>query len=386
MASEDHDYEEISTFNLFGNQFKWETEQKGAVGRFSTEGLEQIIEEIGEDCEPFRQAYTENKTLTDATRFYTHEFYKEKGLLILDADNKSLKNQFKSVIKDELLKHTANDLVEETTKKLKNLGYKAQIYPRKINLFYLKDGIRERIVRHQDDFVVLNTQLKFSKEEIIMLAENEPEIFSPNVVLRPLYQEMILPNLSYTGGPAEMVYWLQLKSTFDYFEVPFPILLPRNFALYINKNTAKRKEKLALSSEDLFKDIHLLKKEYVQKNAATPITLDTEIASFEGIYKQIRTKAQNVDSSLEGFLVGEEKKVIKSLEKIAQRLKKSEERKHETALKQIETLQSKLLPNGSLQERKDNLLNFYINDKNFIETMFEQLEPFDFRFHVVQDV
>lgn len=383
MASEDHDYEEISVFNLFGKQFNWQTEQRGAVGRFSNQGLDKIIEEIGEDCEPFKRAYTNYETLADATRFYTDEFYKGNDLLILDADDKILKNQLKNVIKSELLEHKANDLVEQTSKRLKEKGYKTQIYPRKINLFYLKDGIRERIVRHQDDFVVLNTQLKFSKDQILALAENKPELFSPNVVLRPLYQEIILPNLSYTGGPAEMVYWLQLKSTFEYFDVPFPILLPRNFALYINKNTNKKKEKLELSTEDLFKEIHILKKEYVQKNAVNSIVLDTEIENMQLIYEQIKVKVKNIDNSLAGFLIGEEKKTIKSLEKIAQRLKKSEERKHETALKQIEALKNKLLPGGSLQERKDNILNFYINDKEFLMTMFMHLEPFDFRFHVI---
>lgn len=384
MASEDHDYEEISVFNLFGKQFKWQSDEKGAVGKFSNQGLEQIIEEIGEDCEPFATAYKTTQTLAQATRFYTHEFYKDKGLLILDADDKLLKQQLKTVIKDDILQHSANDLVEKTSKKIEQKGYKPQIYPRKINFFYMKDGLRERIVRHQDEFVVLNTSLKFSKTEMLELIENQTEVFSPNVVLRPLYQEIILPNLSYTGGPAEMVYWLQLKSTFEHFNVAFPILLPRNFALYINKGMNKRKEKLAFSDEDLFKDIHLLKKEYVQKNAATSIVLDTEIKNIEAIYEQIKAKVRGVDKSLEGFLIGEEKKTIKSIEKIAQRLKKSEERKHETALKQIETLKNKLLPNGSLQERKDNILNFYINDKDFIKTMFDNLEPFDFLFHVVK--
>ena len=134
------------------------------------------------------------------------------GWYTLDADNKELKEEFVDYIKDDILNNRANELAEDATSRLESAGYKGQIFPREINFFWMEDGIRERIVNEGGKFNVLNTDLSFSSEEIEKLAVESPEKFSPNVVMRPLYQEVILPNLAYIGGPAEMAYWLEKSS------------------------------------------------------------------------------------------------------------------------------------------------------------------------------
>src|SRR5690606_22131291 len=159
------------------------------------------------------------------------------------------------VILSDLFEHTPFEKATEATEALEELGYSSQIFPRGVNFFYLDKGVRERIEKMESGFGVVNTDLRFSDEEMKALVENHPERFSPNVVLRPLYQEVILPNLAYLGGPAEVVYWLQLKSVFAHFEIPYPVLLPRNFALLINEKVKRKMSQLNWDEEDLFVDL-----------------------------------------------------------------------------------------------------------------------------------
>ena len=383
MASEDHDFEEINHFRLFGKDYRWESEQKGPVGTFALDGIKSLLEELPEPLPLFEKAYTQNSTLADATREYVHELFGKQGLIVLDADHPTFKASFSKVIKADILENEANRLVEEQSAKLKEMGYKDQVYPREINFFYMKPGLRERIVKEDGVFKALNTDIRFSKEELLQEIEEHPERFSPNVILRPLYQEWLLPNLAYVGGPAEVAYWLQLKGVFDYFETPFPILLPRNFALIINKASQHKLEKTGLEAVELFKDSHELKQQLVLANAEQEISLQEEQSELKVLFARIQEKAAAVDKSLEGFVGAEASKSQKSLDNIEKRVKKAEERKHETVLNQIDSLKEKLFPDNSLQERKESFLNFYINNPDFLQELGEQLQPFDFRFNIL---
>lgn len=383
MASEDHDFEEISHFRLFGQTYKWETDQQGPVGAFSPDGLSKLLEELPEPVPVFERAYTQNNTLAGAVRQYVHELFGESGLLVVDSSHPQLKASFSEVIKVDLLENKANTLVEESSAQLQELGYKSQVFPREINFFYMKEGLRERIVKEGESFQVLNTDLSFTKESLLKELEEHPEYFSPNVIMRPLYQEWILPNLAYIGGPAEVAYWLQLKTVFDHFNVVFPILLPRNFALVVNKASQNKLEKTGLSASRLFKDTHALKQQLLEENAEQEMSLTDESRELEQLFARIREKAAAVDKTLEGFVGAEASKSQKSLENIEKRIKKSEEKRQETTMKQVDSLKEKLFPDNSLQERKDNFLNFYINDPNFIDKLSSKLEPFDFRFHIL---
>ncbi len=385
MASEDHDFEEINNFSLFGKTYQWESDQSGAVGRFSPNGLSKILDELPERVEIFENAYKSSKNLADATRCFVNDLFGSYGLVVLDADSNALKSLFKSVLRDELLTCKSNELAEATSKKLEDLGYKSQIYSREINLFHLDDGIRERIVRSGTQYEVINTDIVLQQSEVESLVETQPECFSPNVVLRPLYQEIVLPNLAYIGGPAEIAYWLQLKDIFDHYQTPFPALMPRNFALVINKATYKKIEKNNLDIPLIFKDTHDIKAAYLDRAAESEFTLEEEKKELNQFFDRLKIKASAIDGSLEGYIGAENAKVLKTLDNIEKRLKKSEERKHETALGQIESIKEKLFPGGGLQERKENFLNFYLNNPNFIEELRLAFDPFDYQFNVLID-
>ncbi|WP_422361535.1 bacillithiol biosynthesis cysteine-adding enzyme BshC [Reichenbachiella sp.] len=384
MASEDHDFDEISYFNLFGKKYEWQTDQTGAVGRFRNEGLKELLESLPEKAPIFEKAYLENENLADAVRCYVNDLFADEGVVVIDADQSALKKLFSPIIKDELLHGRSNDLVETTNSELEAAGYSPQIYSREINFFYLQENSRARIIKEGSSYQVKNTSLKFSEAEILSELENHPKRFSPNVVMRPLYQEVILPNLAYVGGPAEMIYWLQLPKVFDQYETAFPILLPRNFALYINKGFQKKLEKFELSSNDIFRNVEDLRADYLAKHGENEMSLNGEVDDLKEVYDLLIKKAETIDASLKGFIAAEHAKAAKGLDNIAKRLKKSEEQKHETALNQIGALKDKLFPSGGLQERHDNFLNFYLNNPNFVKEVLDSLDAFDLRMHVLK--
>ncbi|PWK21440.1 bacillithiol biosynthesis cysteine-adding enzyme BshC [Arcicella aurantiaca] len=386
MATEDHDFAEINHFSLFGKNLAWETQQTGAVGRMNPKELETLISEMTECPTIFKNAYLNHETLADAARCYAHELFGSQGLICIDADDRELKKQFIPIIKNDLLQHTAFDVVTKTTKELENLGYKTQIAPREINFFYLVDGVRERIVKEDNVYKVLNTDIQFSESEILTLLENEPERFSPNVVLRPVYQEVILPNLAYIGGPSEVPYWLQLKEIFEIHQIPFPILMPRNFGLVVNKPSAKKIEKLGLSANDLFLDEISLKKNFVERNSENTLSLTDEGQDFAKVFDKILEKAVKIDKTLEGAVKGEQQKVLNALENLEKRLKKAEERNQEVEVNQLLGLKQKLFPNGVPQERAENFLNFSLNNPAFLTQVAEVFDPLDFSFYIMVEV
>jgi bacillithiol synthase len=383
MASEDHDFAEINHFRLFNQEYKWQTEQKGAVGRFGLEGMKQLTEELPELLPVFERAYLNQDNLSDASRYIANELFGAQGLMVVDADYQVLKSEFSEIMRQDIVEENSNHLVEATSEKLSQAGYRNQVFSRKINFFYLDENIRGRLVRENSKFEVLDTDLKFSEEELEKIIKETPEKLSPNVITRPLYQEVILPNIAYIGGPAEVAYWLQLKEVFQHYQVPFPIVMPRNFALVVNKSSTKKLYKLAIKPADLFIDQYQLKERYILQNGEGAYQLSEQKKKLKQLFAEIVKKAELTDKSLTGVVGSEQSKAEKILDNLEKRLKKAEENNQEVALRQVEKLKEKLFPEGSLQERKDNFLNFYLNDRDFLKKLIDKFNPLDYRFNVL---
>lgn len=385
MASEDHDLDEIKSVQVDGKKYKWETDQMGAVGRMKTNGLAELASQIdGGKGDLFSKAYSSAANLAEAVRLYVHQLYSKEGLIVIDADDKALKKEFIPVIKEDILHNTPNKLVEVQSAKLDALGYTSQTYPREINFFYLREGIRSRIVKEDNSYAVLDTDFKFSEDELLQTIEEHPEYFSPNVILRPLYQEMILPNLAYTGGPAEVAYWMQLKPVFEQFDVPFPILLPRNFGMIIPNKIQHKIKKLKLSSVQIFKEREKLKKSITKKISAQKLHLNDERQQLIQLMEDIQQYAGEVDLSLEEMASAETQKIRNSLDKIEKKMLAAEKRKHSDKMRQIDELKDYLFPGNGLQERKENFLPFYKADRQFIDKLFKSFDPFQLKFHILR--
>ena len=383
MASEDHDYDEIKYFNLYGKKYTWESDQKGAVGRFSTKGFEKLLSELPGDLKIFREAYLKNKKLGDAVRQYVNDLFGSAGLVVLDPDDHELKALFKEIIYDDVIKGYTFPIVEKTNKQLEKLNYKTQVFCRNINFFYLDDQVRNRIEKTEDQYQVLETPLQFTEAEISALIEQHPEKFSPNVILRPLYQEYILPNLAYVGGPAEVIYWLQLKSVFDQYKIPFPILMPRNFGLIIEHHLLEKFQKTGLELNQLFEDKNFLFNHWTLKHSKHTLTVGPERATMNEIFLKLKQQAESIDKTLGPFTSAEGKRALNSLEKIERKLLRAAKRTQSDKLRQIESVKDSLFPNGGLQERTHNFLNFYLQDNDFLNKLIAHFDPLDFKFNVL---
>lgn len=385
MASEDHDFDEINHFRLFGQTYDWKRPHGGPVGRLSLDGLkEQVFDVLPESLPWLEDIYLNSPNLAEATRKLVHLLFKDEGVVVLDPDDKDLKSLFYGIMEEEIIHRKSFKAVKKTTDHLEAAGYAGQVFTREINLFYMTNTQRSRIEFENGHYKVAGTDLSFSKNEMLDELHQYPERFSPNVILRPLYQETILPNLAYAGGPAEIAYWLQLGEVFKEYSTPYPVLLPRNFAMIINASLAKRMHSVLGGVDELFLDLKEIKQRYLSRVSQIKPEIQDEIQQVQKVFDKIRQKASQIDMSLEGFIGAEAAKTLKSLENIEKRLVKSEERNQEIGIKQIESLKEKLFPDGGLQERSDNFLNFYINNPHFITDMLNVLKPFQFEMFIVQ--
>ncbi len=394
MASEDHDLEEINFINLYGGKMQWSTQQSGAVGRMNTEGLEQLIEELAEHLGPaknskdlitlFKRAYLETNNLAAATRVLVHSLFSEQGLVIVDGDRAALKSFMRPAFKEDLLNHSAGKKVEETSSALSKM-YFSQVYPREINLFYLKEDIRERIVKKDDKWLVLNTEIVFSQDEILTELDAHPDRFSPNVILRPLYQEVILPNLAYIGGGGEIAYWLQLKAMFSHFKVEFPCLVLRNSVLWIEPKWQNRLADTGLRVKDFFKPLHELKAQYLEDGMPVDPALEEYEAKIERIFDELEDIANLTEKSMLGAVNAQRQKQLNGLSNLKKKLVRAEKRKHKVDMEKIERIYFALFPNAYLQERHDNISTFYASQgPNFIDKLLKELDPLSFRFRILR--
>ena len=396
MATEDHDFEEINHFSFRGQKLSWHTEQSGMVGDFSTEGLERISHILkvllGKSHQGqylaslFERAYEQHKTLASATRYLVNELFTPYGLVIIDGNDKSLKELLVPYFKRELLENTSHKEVEKTLAYIKsvNKNYPEQVHPREINIFYVKDGIRERIVKDEQGYTILNTSIRFSEEEILRHLECFPKYFSPNVILRPLYQEVILPNLAYIGGGGEIAYWLELKDMFALYKVPFPMLMLRNSVLLISEAQEKKLHKLGLTHHDIFLKNNILENKITQRLSEYPIDFSAQRACLQEHFAQLHQIADHTDKSFLGAVKAQEAKQLKGLDNLEKRLLKAQKKKYRETLDRVIDLRVSLFPKESLQERVDNFSEYMIESQGqFINTLVKHLSPFDFRFVIL---
>ena len=394
MATEDHDFDEINYFNFKGNKIQWKKESKGPVGRLNTSGLEEVFEQFSSELglgnnanylrELFKKSYLEHENLADATRYLANELFKNEGLVILDGDDLELKKLFIPYAKEELLHQTSFKKVNETLPLLKE--YNVQVNPREINLFYIQDNLRERIILENGNYKINNTQLSFSESEILTELKNNPKNFSPNVILRPLYQEMILPNLCYIGGGGELAYWLELKSNFEANKITFPILLLRNSVLIATKKQVEKLEKLDLNWSDIFQNQQTLVNEKTKEFSDFIIDFSEQKTFLKNQFEALYTIANKTDKSFIGAVKAQEVKQLKGLENLEKKLLKAEKRIHTEKLERIIQLQNELFPNQTLQERKSNFADFYheIGDSEaFFSLLYSDLEPLKQNFSLV---
>jgi bacillithiol synthase len=392
-GSEDHDFDEVNHLNLFGKKISWTSNQTGSVGMMSNQGVLSVLSELDQILKNdnilslLKDLYPESGNYGKSARSLVNHLFSRFGLVVLDMNDADLKSLFKDILVQELFDRPSQKLVTATQNELNKVGFASQAFVRPINLFYLQEGRRDRIeVKEDGSFQILNTRIVFTEEEMRKEILDYPERFSPNVVLRPIYQELILPNLAYVGGGGEIAYWLERKTQFEYFGVNFPVLIRRNSVLIIDQNTKSRIDKLGFHILDLFKEADLLAREYIDRNSKIELNLSQEIGELAILFDRIAQKVVLADKSLEKTALAEKVKNLKSAEFLEERMIKAEKQKHEISIQQIQKLKLKLFPENGLQERYDNFLGYYSESgDSFFDMLKSNLNPFEEGFVVLID-
>lgn len=395
MATEDHDFAEINHARLHGKKIAWETEAQGATGRMNTASMADAVKQyqnfLGLSANSDKlaklveDAYLGHETLAAATRYLVNGLFGQYGLVVLDADEPSLKRVFASFIEQDITGSHSHKAIEATSASLSEAGFSPQVHAREINFFYLTDTFRERIVKLDDGrYEVLHQGIYFTEDELRAAIDRHPERFSPNVVMRPMYQEVILPNLAYIGGGAEIVYWLQLKSSFAHYGVDFPILVPRNSAMVTDDNMAVKVLRLDLTFKSIFKNTEELKKEYVRRHTKHRLNLNDEWMELNAIFGKLRLRAHKIDPSLGPSTDAVKARLKKAVNNLERKLLKADKRNHEDALIQIARIKEKLFPGGALQERSENFGLLYVKyGDGLISELIRHFSPLAFKFTII---
>tara|TARA_B100000809_G_scaffold149298_1_gene146792 strand:- start:4567 stop:6159 length:1593 start_codon:yes stop_codon:yes gene_type:complete len=394
MATEDHDFEEINHFFVGDKKIIWKVDSSGPVGRKLTSGFETVLEEfsntIGDNKNAnylkqlFKKAYLEHNTLAEATRFLVNELFGVYGLVIVDGDDVDLKKQFSPFVEKELVDKYAHQSIANANSFLEE-NYNVQVNPREINLFYIEDELRERIIFENDTYKVNNTAIEFTKDEILDELKKSPEKFSPNVIMRPLFQEVVLPNLCYIGGGGELAYWFQLKNLFAKSNIVFPVLLLRNSVLLASEKQGAKLGRLNLSYQELFLKQQVLFDIKIKECSELPLDFEFQKNKLRELFDELKPLVAQTDVSFSGALEAQEKKQLKGLLNLEKRLLKAEKKKHVDVVNRIRILQDELFPRNGLQERNVNFAEFYIEyGENLIPTLLKELKPLGLLYTVLE--
>jgi len=394
MATEDHDFDEINYFNFKNNKVQWNRPDGGAVGHFDTHGLKDVFEQFSQQLGTsrnaaflknlFEEGYVKNDTLTGATRYIANQLFSTYGLVIVDGDDKDLKKLYTPIVAKELTEQTSFKAVLKTISTLEK-SYKIQVNPREINQFYLSENSRERIIKEGDRYVVNNTSISWSTGEILKEVNDFPERFSPNVIMRPLYQEVILPNLAYIGGGGELAYWLELKDYFNEVSIPFPILLLRNSVQVISTKQQKKLDSLSISHQELFLKLNDLLGVKVKENSAIQMDFTQQRSQLKTQFAHLKETAKKTDVSFLGAVNAQEKKQLNGIDNLEKRLLIAEKRRQQDLVVRISEIKNQLFPNQSLEERQRNFSEYYLEyGDSFIEALKESLKPLALEFTILE--
>lgn len=389
LGTEDHDYEEVRHVRFFSEQLTWESGREGGpVGRMPLGNISALIEQAEELFKPLpygaevidllRSSYAEGQTFGQSTFYFLHKLLGHHGLVILDLDSPIAKSTCISIFESELLESIAKPIVHQTLDALEVAGFKQQAHVRDINLFYL-DQQRDRIERFDDSgYRTVRGSRMWSTDALIKELHQYPERFSPNVILRPLLQESILPNIAFVGGGGELAYWVQLRDLFTHFRLPYPILVRRHSALLLDEGTQQKLTKLRLPIETTFQPLETVLQQFVHDRSEMSSDLEVERKAVHELMKTVLAKCAEIEPTLERSAEAAETQIDKLLQNLEGKMTRGLKHVHDQEITQIKGVFDRVLPNGSLQERTENCLPWIARyGHTWIDDLLESFQPLD---------
>lgn len=409
LESDDHDVEEVSSIKIisdnnnivvlkYGDKLDVEESNSGSVGYIkfdesinaffenlvsnlrSTEFKEEIVDYL-------KSFYKENNSFKEAFKKLVFSLFDRYGLIIFDPQDLRAKSLLKPIFKKEITDfRTHTEKLVHISANLEE-AYHAQVKIRPINLFFSTDDGRYLIEPSDNDFKLKRKRIRFTYEEIIQLIEEHPEKFSPNVLLRPICQDYLLPTAFYVGGPSEIAYFAQVMPLYSIYNLPTPVIYPRSSLTVIEKNVSLLLGKYNLNIHDVFTNTDKLKDKVLS---------DISENTLDDIFEKVKTDIELTMDSLKERLFEFDKtisdssskyrqKIISYIDELRSKANEAQKKKYETTLRQLDKLSASLYPNNNLQEREINFIYFaHKYGFNIIDKIYEELEINKFEHQVIE--
>lgn len=356
LASEDHDFEEISRLWTGDRWMAWVPDEAtgGPVGRLSGVGLHGLLEEWGgiaglSDAQRKPLSSGGHPTLSIAMRHWVHALFGPDRIVVLDGDDSALKARFVDVMQREVKGALTLEAVSEWNEVLGGAGFKPQVHVRPCNLFHLGEGGRHRIVQEEGTWRTLGGKSWRGEADLLEDIAADPRQFSPNALLRPVYQSLLLPDVAVVGGMAEVAYWLQIPGVFHRLGLPQPVLVPRDGALVLPSKWSRLMERCGLDASDWQAGKDQWEAQWIAS------TVPPELRAWEEAVTSgaelTREELASFDAALEAGVKATEAKMKNLLEKLEQQIGRAVKRKESDGLARMARLDEWCRPDGNMQER-----------------------------------
>jgi len=295
------------------------------------------------------------------------------GLVLLDPLDKRLKTLAAPLYASAALRaHDIATAIEVRSRKLVEAGYHAQVTASENSFpLFLHDdeGARYAVTRTADrKYTTKQNDQLFTAGELSEMALAQPERFSPNVTLRAVVQDYLLPTLAYYGGAAEIAYFAQTAEVYRLLERPATPILPRSSLTMIESHTGRVLERYDLSMEDLFAGQETVLKRVVEEHLGAD-TAESFVSTEETVNQQLdelREKLRSVDPTLADALETGRRKINYQLEGLRTRFHRAQMARDEAAHRQLLRAFEQLYPNKNLQERHINITSLLARHGRYV--------------------
>lgn len=325
-----------------------------------------------------RQYYLSGVSFNDAFARLMNYFFEDSGLVFVSAHDIRLKKMLTPIFQHEIQNYPRiSQLMIERSAELE-ISYHAQIKANALNLFCFHKGGRYHIQPREEGFALKGIRQQFSTEELLRISTDTPELLSPNVALRPLCQDTILPTVAYVGGPSEIAYFAQLEPLYKLFGVTMPIIYPRASATIIEPKVGKILEKYELDLGDIFEGYEHVSKHVLEMISEVNIEeLFTDASTrIKDLIGEMKFGLQYIDPTLQGPLDSTQEKMESILAVLKAKASAAQQTKHETALRQLQKINHIIYPNNNFQERELTVL-YFMNKYGlgFVKWLIDELKP-----------